>query len=126
MIGVLLITHDHLGQTLLDVIEQTFTNLSLPAKTLPIYPDTDPIICVEKAKALANELNQGDGLLVLTDIFGATPANIAQQLASDDVFLIHGINLPMLFRIFNYPNLSLSELLDKAVNAGHDGIIHEP
>lgn len=126
MVGVLLITHDHLGQTLLDIVEQTYINLDMPAKALPIYPDTDPIICVETAHRFIDELNQGDGVLIVTDIFGATPANIAQQLISDQVFVVHGVNLPMLFRLFNYPTLSLSELVDKIIAAAHDGIMHQP
>lgn len=126
MVGILLITHDHLGQTLLDIIEQTYSNLEMPAKTLPIYPDTDPTICVETARRLLAQLDSGEGVLVLTDIFGATPANIAQQLISDTCFVIHGVSLPMLFRIFNYPNVSLPELVDKAIAAAHDGIMHQP
>jgi PTS system ascorbate-specific IIA component len=126
MVGILIITHDHLGQTMLDVVEQAYTHLDLPTRTLPIYPDTDPVICIEKARALVALLDQGDGVLVLTDIFGATPANIAQQLIADNVVILHGMSLPMLFRLFNYPALSLEELVDKAIAAGHDGIMHQP
>lgn len=111
---------------MLDIVEQAYINLDLPVKTLPIYPDTDPTICVEKARALLKSLQQGDGVLVLTDIFGATPANIAQQLAGDKVVVLHGLSLPILFRLFNYPQLPLHELIDKAVAAGHDGIMHQP
>jgi PTS system ascorbate-specific IIA component len=122
----LIITHDHLGQTMLDIVEQAYINLDLPVKTLPIYPDSDPAICVEKARALLKGLQQGDGVLVLTDIFGATPANIAQQLAGEKVVVMHGLSLPILFRLFNYPQLPMNELIDKAVAAGHDGIMHQP
>lgn len=125
-VGILLVTHDHLGQTLLDIVEQAYTNLDMPVRTLPIYPDTDPQLCIEVARKLVQELDQDDGVLVLTDIFGATPANIAQQLISDKVYIIHGVSLPMLFRLFNYPHLPLSELVDKAIAAGHDGIMHQP
>lgn len=111
---------------MLDIVEQAYTNLDMPVRTLPIYPDTDPAICIEKARALVKSLDQQDGVLVLTDIFGATPANIAQQLLGENVIVLHGLSLPMLFRIFNYPTLSLSELLDKAIAAGHDGIMHQP
>lgn len=111
---------------MLDIVEQAYINLDLPAKSLPIYPDSDPAICIEKARELVKSLNQGDGVLVLSDIFGATPANIAQQLLSNDVVVIYGLSLPMLFRIFNYPDLSLPELLDKAIAAAHDGIMHQP
>jgi len=126
MVGLLLITHGHLGQSMLDIVEQAYTNLDLPARTLPIYPDSDPAICVEKARELVKLLNQGDGVLVLTDIFGATPANIAQQLIAENVIILHGLSMPMLFRLFNYPALPLNELLDKAIAAGHDGIMHQP
>jgi PTS system mannose-specific IIA component len=126
MVGILLITHDHLGQTLLDIVEQTYGNLDMPVETLPIYPDTDPLICIEKARIKVAALDDGEGVLVLTDIFGATPANIAAQLIGPGIVVIHGINLPMLFRLFNYPALPLSELVDKAIAAAHDGIMHQP
>jgi mannose PTS system EIIA component len=125
-VGILIITHDHLGQTMLDVVEQAYGHLDLPTRTLPIYPDTDPAICIEKARTLLTSLDQGDGVLVLTDIFGATPANIAGQLISENVVIIHGMSLPMLFRIYNYPTLSLDELVDKTITAGHDGMMHQP
>jgi PTS system ascorbate-specific IIA component len=111
---------------MLDIVEQAYIHLELPVRTLPIYPDTDPAICIEKARALVKSLDQTDGVLVLTDIFGATPANIAQQLLSDNVIVLHGLSLPMLFRIFNYPKATLPELLEKAIAAGHDGIMHQP
>lgn len=66
----------------------------------------------------------GDGVLVLTDIYGSTPGNIANRLFdAHGVAVIAGINVPMLIRVLNYPDLSLEELVNKAVTGGHDGII---
>lgn len=123
MAGVLLITHDHIGQTMLDAVEQTFGQLTLPARALAIYPDSDPEACLKKAEAFLKEMNSPDGYLIFSDIFGATPGNIAQKLASPERIVISGVSLPMLFRIFNYPELPAMELAQKAIAAGHDGIV---
>ena len=73
------------------------------------------------------ELDTGDGVLVLTDVCGATPSNIACRLVSlGRVMVVSGLNLPMLMRILNYPNLSLEELAERAVSGGRQGIMLLP
>ncbi|MBW3546289.1 MAG: hypothetical protein KY428_11955, partial [Bacteroidetes bacterium] len=55
--------------------------------------------------------DSGDGVLVLTDAFGSTPSNIAMRLSRQSgVTVVSGLNLPMLLRVMNYPQLSLEEL----------------
>jgi PTS system ascorbate-specific IIA component len=69
-------------------------------------------------------LDQGDGVIVLTDMFGSTPSNIATALTRDNehVTVIAGVNLPMLVRLMNYPRLSMAQLKDKALSGGREGI----
>ncbi|CAK0770012.1 hypothetical protein CCP3SC15_4060003 [Gammaproteobacteria bacterium] len=73
---------------------------------------------------MAGSLDQGDGVLVLTDMYGSTPSNIACRLDSEKVRIVAGVNLPMLIRVLNYSYLSLEDLTNKAISGGRDGIIH--
>ncbi|VAW87539.1 PTS system, mannose/fructose/sorbose family, IIA component, partial [hydrothermal vent metagenome] len=64
------------------------------------------------------------GILVLTDMYGSTPSNIANLLLDDErIKTIAGLNLPMLIRLFNYPRLSRDKLLEKAVDGGREGVL---
>ncbi|MFA5531579.1 MAG: hypothetical protein WDA11_13040, partial [Thiohalomonadaceae bacterium] len=83
-VGVLIIAHDQLGQVLLDTAVGTLGTLPLPAKTLAVSRDEDPDALLARARALVRELDAGDGVLVLTDMYGSTPGNIACRLLDDD------------------------------------------
>jgi PTS system ascorbate-specific IIA component len=84
----------------------------------------DQLVC--EARRICNKINDGDGVLILTDIFGSTPSNICNKLKSDcqaETHVIAGLNLPMLVRALNYPELTLAEIADKAFSGAQDGII---
>ena len=123
-VGILLITHSGIGSALLNVAYGTFGRLPLAVSQISVgrHPDPDElVVCAgEKVK----ELDSGEGVLVLSDMIGSTPSNIAQNLQRQgfNVRVITGLNLPMLFRILNYPHLELSLLAEKAVQAGIAGI----
>ena len=122
--GLLLITHGNLGQDMLDTATEILNNCPLQAAALAIHPDSNPDRLFEAASHRCTELDQGGGVLVLTDLFGSTPSNIATRLAdTHDVCVITGVNIPMLIRIFNYPDMKLAALGEKAVNGARDGII---
>ena len=71
------------------------------------------------------QLDAAQGLLVITDIYGGTPSNIAQQIADKhQADLISGVNLPMVIRLLNYRNESLDTLLQKALDGAKKGIQH--
>lgn len=123
MIGILIITHNNVGGALFDAATSVLGDCPLPVEILPISQNCDPEERAEKAQAYLKKLNQQDGVLVITDMYGSTPSNIATKLASDNVTIITGINLPMLVRIMNYPTLSLEKLANKAVSAGQTGVI---
>lgn len=72
---------------------------------------------------MVDRLQSGDGVLILTDMYGSTPSNVANRLmAKDGIQIVSGINLPMLLRVLNYPELGLEELVQKAVSGGRDGV----
>jgi len=124
-IGVLLITQTRIGTVLLKAAKQTYRHLPLTVKTCCIDIHTNPDNVVLKLKETIKDLDQGDGVLVLTDLYGSTPSNIAHQLIQHcqcKLKVIAGLNLPMLIKILNYPNLSLAELAQKALDGGKQGI----
>lgn len=125
-VSILLITHDGIGQsirktaTAIRGIDTSAVNfLSIPANLKPeelgYYAD--------QVRNIINELSQGDGLLVVTDIFGATPSNLASYFSKhENIRLVSGLNLSMLVRVLNYIDRPLDDLADIAVEGGHKGI----
>lgn len=97
----------------------------LLAGVMPVAGDCEPELLLARARERVARLDSGDGVLVLTDMYGSTPSNIASSLADGDrVKVISGVNLPMLVRVMNYPELSLADLAVKAETGGRDGIFH--
>ena len=123
MVGLLIITHNNVGGALFDAATSVLGTCPLPFEILPVSQNCDPEERFEKAKNYLTKLNQSDGVLVLTDMYGSTPSNIATRLTADQVTIITGMNLPMLVRVMNYPDLSLDKLAHKAVSGGQTGVI---
>lgn len=125
MVGLLIITHNQIGTALFETATHMLGMCPLMAEVLPVTNDCDPDAMVRRGRQLVEELDQGDGVLVLTDMYGSTPSNIAARLADNrQVLVVSGLNLPMLVRVMNYPALSVSELAAKAESGGRDGIFY--
>lgn len=122
-VGLLIITHNDIGACLLATATRMLGQCPLPAKTLAVHEESQRDSLIRQARRMAAELDGGDGVLVLTDLFGSTPANIATALQADDVRVLTGVNLPMLVRLLNYAALSLPEIADKALSGGRDGVV---
>jgi PTS system ascorbate-specific IIA component len=123
-VGVLLITHDQIGTVLLDTAVKILGRCPLHAEVLSIPLNGDVDVLRRNALALTHAMDEGQGVLVLTDIFGATPSNIAASLAQDGrVSVVAGLNLPMLVRVLNYPQDPLAGLTEKALAGGNRGIL---
>ena len=123
MVGLLVITHNNVGGALFDAAISVLGECPLPYEILAVSQNCDPEERYQKALSYIEKLNKNDGVLVLTDMYGSTPSNIATKLTQDNVTIITGINLPMLVRVMNYPKLSLEKLANKAVSAGQTGVI---
>lgn len=122
--GLLLITHGNIGRDMLDTVTEILGSCPLPAQALAVHSDSDPDVLFETASRLCTELDQDQGVLVLTDLYGSTPSNIAARLKNrDKLCVISGVNLPMLIRIFNYSTLDMDALCEKAIDGARDGII---
>ncbi len=128
-VGVLLVTHGKFGRYLLETITDMIGPLPLPADVLEVRRVQDPNVLLRQGARMIERLDQGDGVLILTDAYGSTPANIATSLHRDGkTTVVAGINLPMLVRIFNYPKLNLRDMTTCAIEGGQRGVVrcHEP
>ena len=124
MIGLLIITHNNIGGELVETATAMLGMCPIITEVLAVMPSSDPDAVLREARTLLCKLNNGVGVLVLTDMYGSTPSNIAAHLADEkQVKVIAGINLPMLVRVLNYPQLGLQELANKALSGGRDGIL---
>ncbi len=123
MVGLLIITHDQIGDSLLETATAMLGICPMALVSLSIPPICDPEAVLVDAKAAVEHLDRGAGVLVLTDMYGSTPSNIANRLYTPGrVMVVAGLNLPMLIRALNYPDLELMELMLKAVTGGRDGV----
>ncbi len=123
-VALLTITHEEIGASLLATAQAMLVQCPLAVAHLKVSAGADPDTLLIHAHEMVRLLDSGEGVLILTDIYGATPANIALRLSPEPrMRVVSGINLPMLVRVLNYPDLSLDELADKALSGGHDGII---
>jgi PTS system mannose-specific IIA component len=123
-VGILIVSHNQIGAELINTARQMLSCSPLPTKVISIEPSDSPEqIRMQFDKELQG-LDQGHGILIMTDMFGSTPSNIACAVSDrDDVSIISGLNLPMLIRVLNYPGLNLTELEDKAITGGQEGIV---
>ena len=122
-IGLLLITHPGIGQALLATACSTLHGCPLQARCIEVPPDADTEQLLDRARQEIEAIDDGSGVLVLTDAYGATPSNIACSLLADErIRVVSGVNLPMLIRIFNYADDSLETLTGKAAEGGLRGI----
>ena len=123
-VAVLLITHERIGEALLNTASTVFQGAPLACSAFGVPPDADPQHCYQQALSLVDELDGGDGVLVLSDLYGSTPGNVALRISqSTGRRLVAGVNLPMLLRVFNYSRLPLNELTEKAVEGGRAGVV---
>lgn len=121
--GLLIISHENIGVALVETASLMLEMCPMALELLPVTPGCTPEPLFDRALAAVRRLDRGAGVLVLTDMYGSTPSNIANRLAREsNVMVVAGLNLPMLVRVFNYPGLSLPELAHKAVSGGRDGI----
>ncbi len=124
-VGILLITHKPLGRDLLTIATGIFGACPAPAEVLEVQNDAPCAPLLADAERLAEQLDGGDGVLVLTDIYGSTPANLALDLSERraGIRVLAGVNLPMLVRTLNYAQLDLEALVEKALTGGRDGVM---
>ncbi|MDQ3510161.1 MAG: PTS fructose IIA subunit family protein [Pseudomonadota bacterium] len=126
-VGVLLITHPEIGNALIGVARQLMPVLPLHVEAMEVSFSGDPETLLPQASAALRRVDGGEGVLVLTDLYGATPSNLAARLArlGTPVRRVSGLNLPMLLRVMNYAELPLDELPAVAAAGARNGVVRD-
>lgn len=125
MVGILLVAHNGLGDSLIDCVRHVLGEVPPNLKVLTVLAGDDPQLKLVEGQSLIKRLDTGGGVLILADIFGATPSNIARQLCHvEHVMGVAGVNLPMLLRVVCSPNKTMQELAQIAVEGGRECIVH--
>ena len=126
-VGILLITHEGIGSALVASATRLLGQLPLRAEALEVPYDADAEALLPIASAAVRRVDGGAGVLVLTDLYGATPSNLAAKVAQlgTSVRRISAVNLPMLLRIMNYAELDLDELPAVAAAGARNGVIQD-
>ena len=125
MIGILIVSHGTFGESLIHSASHVLGKRPLRVRQVGVTIHDDPAAILPQATDLVRQLDEGDGVLVLTDIYGATPGNIALKLLLPGrVEGISGVNLPMLIRALTYREQGLATVVEKALSGGTEGVIH--
>lgn len=129
MVGVLIVTHNAIGQEMLKTAQSIVGRTVASIKTVAIPSDLKPQqlgLYADQIKAAIKSLETGDGVLIITDLFGSTPSNLAHYFAADrKVRIISGLNLPMLIRIINYADQPLELLAKIGIVGANKGVTSE-
>ena len=128
MPGILIVAHTPIAGAMLGFIEHTYGELPVRIAAVDIPPHEDVRTSEERVMAAAVQVKSEAGILVLTDLMGATPANVASRITKPGivdckVLVLAGINLPMLMRAISYRADGLESLALKALQGGQNGII---
>ncbi len=125
MIGILIIAHDTLPESLVKAVTHVLGARPPQFETLSVSASDDPLNLLPSARECVRSLDTGDGVLIFSDIYGATPCNLAAKLlVPGRVEVIAGVNLPMLVRAFTYRVKGMDTLITKAISGGCDGVLH--
>ena len=123
MIGILLLTHSNIGDALLETATDIVGPNHVPVDIFKVNHDLDLSDLTTKVTTAIKSLERGDGVLILTDLYGATPYNVAKDIGDFNTAIVSGLNLNMLLSVLNYAeSLPLDQLVSKAEGAGHIGI----
>lgn len=127
-VGILLVTHTGIGSALLSVASTMLRgNLPLKTEAFEVPFDGDADVLLPQASAALRRVDGGHGVLILTDLYGATPSNLAAKLArlGTPARRVSALSLPMLLRVMNYAELPLDELPAVAAAGARNGVIHD-
>jgi len=125
MIGILIIAHDSLAEGLARAVTHVLGSRPPQFEVLSVAATDDPIALLPAARELVRQLDTGTGVVIFSDIYGASPANLAGKLLkAGRVEGVAGVNLPMLVRAFTYRTRDIDTLLKRAVSGGCDGVLH--
>ena len=127
MIGILIISHGTLGESLIHCASHMLNKRPPRLRQIGVTAQDDPLQLVPQARKMIKDLDDGGGVLVLTDMYGGSPSNIAAKLViPGKVEAVAGVNLPMLIRALTYREKPLPVMLTKAISGGCEGVLRVP
>jgi mannose PTS system EIIA component len=125
VIGIMIVAHGSLGESLIHCASHVMGGRPPQLRQLGVGVHDDPAALLPRAREIVGALDQGEGVLVLSDIYGATPCNLASHLLDPGrIEGLSGVNLPMLVRAIAYRNEPMEVLLEKAISGGVGGVVH--
>jgi len=125
VVGILIVSHGAIGRSILESARLILNEAPAQVATLGVSRDDDPDDLRLRARRLIKQLDAGDGVVVLTDIFGATPGNVIARLLEDGrIEGVSGLSLPMLLRVLTSRNGSLRAAVERAMSGGAEGVVH--
>ena len=125
MIGILIIAHGTMGHSLVHSVSHVLGGPPPLLQQIGIGMHDDPAALLPQAQKIVQSLDEGQGVLILSDIYGATPCNLVGKLLEPGrIEGVAGVNLPMLVRTLTYRNGDLAKLVEKALSGGREGVIH--
>lgn len=125
MVNILIIAHSEIATSYAYCIEHILNKSIENLYVFAVRQGESLENSIKQVKDLVTKISLQHNLLILTDIFGATPANIAKKmLQKGKIELLTGLSLPMLLRAVSYSDQNFATCISKTLNGGHDGIIH--
>ncbi len=125
MIGVLIVAHDTLADSLIRAVTHVLGARPPHVETIAVIATDDSSELLPAARETVRKLDSGDGVLIFSDIYGATPCTLAGKLLTPGrVEVIAGVNLPMLVRAFTYREKGMEVMIKKAISGGCEGVVH--
>jgi mannose PTS system EIIA component len=125
MIGILIIAHGNLGESLVHCVSHVLGKAPPQLMYFAVGTDDDPTDLLPHAKQLVKQLDTGEGVLILSDMYGASPCNLVIKLLSPSrIEGVAGVNLPMLVRVLNYRDKPIKTCVEKAISGGREGVVH--
>jgi PTS system mannose-specific IIA component len=122
MVGIVIVSHLNLASELLKTAELIVGKIPT-SRALSLDPKKDVEILRKEIQSAIKEVNSGQGVIILTDMFGGTPSNLALTFLSPQVEVVSGVNLPMLIKVTaQRGELPLNELAVKAKDYGRNNI----
>ena len=127
-VGILLVTHTGIGTALVAIASGMLRgNLPRKVEAFEVPFDGDPEALLPQASAALRRVDGGEGVLILTDLYGASPSNLAARLSrlGTPARRVSALSLPMLMRVMNYAELPLEDLPAVAAAGARNGVIHD-
>ena len=128
MAGIIIVAHTPLASALLEFVGHIYGQVPEHIFAVNVPPHEDSKITLNKLQELVDSLHSENEVLVITDIMGATPSNVASRLMNKsnpgrDIQVLTGVNLPMLLRAVSHRHEPLSEIVEKSLQGGQQGVM---